>query len=169
MDIKDLRTQQKQVTDHRPKAITFHLEIHSTQDGASNMAVPADIAFIAEDFWWTPENDTPLITQDSNINPDELTDLMMKSLFHESDNIDDSYNTQKDDAWSYLRALALATIVSKEESVKIRCRRRYRQPPCGQAAERLASDHQHRAGPPRNRRPPPPDPLTTGEITATGP
>ena len=118
LDIRDLRTQQKQVTDHRPKAITFHLEIHSTQDGASSMTVPADIAFIAEDFWWTPENDTPLITQDSNINPDELTDLMMQSLFHASDNIDDSYNTQKDDAWNYLRTLAIATIVSKEESVK---------------------------------------------------
>ena len=116
LDMRDLRTQQKKVTDHRPKAITFHLEIHRTQDGIHSMTVPTDVAFVAEDLWWTPDNDTHLVTQDSNINPDQLTDLMMQSLFHASDNIDNSYNTQRDDAWSYLHALA--TIVSKEESVK---------------------------------------------------
>ena len=119
VDLAEARKARDQsTTDRRPKAITFNLEISDKHGKTTKMELPADIAFLSEDLWWTPAIDTPLITQDCDITPNDLTDLMMNSFFHPSDNIDEGYNTQREHARDYLNTLSIAILISKQESVE---------------------------------------------------
>ena len=118
LDLATLRQQDQDLPDHRPESIAVTLGIAEPFGKDHEIVLSADVAFLQEDLLWTPAKDTPLVTKDSDITPHELTDIMMKAFFCPSDNTDDSYNTQKDDSWNYLHTLSIATLVSKQESVK---------------------------------------------------
>ena len=118
LDLATARRQEKNTPSNRPESITITLGIAEPFGKDHEIVLPADVAFLSEDLMWMPAKDTPLLTQDSDITPPDLTDLMVKALFHPSDNIEDSYNIQKDDAWNYLNTLSITTLVSKQESIK---------------------------------------------------
>ena len=117
-DLAEARRQDVDPTVKRPDSITFILEITGADGKSSTMEVPADVAFFNEELCWMPARDTPLITQDSLITPQQLADLMLRSFFYPSDEADNGSEAQRDEAYDYLNTLAIATLVSKQESVK---------------------------------------------------
>ena len=117
-DLAEVRRQDLNPAVKRPDSITFVLEITDADGKPSTIEVPGDVAFFNDELLWMPARDTPLITQDSPITPQQLVDLMMRSFFYPNDGIDDGYEAQKDAAYDYLNTLAIATLVSKQESVR---------------------------------------------------
>ena len=105
--------------DPRPDAIHVHLPVQRGAVTARTIAIPADFAFLGEDWWSDLQDTAPLVTADSSMEPHILAQLIRAAFFSPSDDSDaDSYDTQKtrfdDDAMH----LALTLLASEEDAKK---------------------------------------------------
>lgn len=102
----------------RPDAIEIMLAVESADGAVRTIAIAADLAFVGDPNDWVGDA-SPVVTRSSDIEPDQLADILYASYFSYSDDSDtDSYDTQseraQDDAWS----LAVRTLCSTEEALR---------------------------------------------------
>ncbi len=78
----------------RPDAIRMTLAIETAGGPARTLDLPADLAFAGEAWSWVGEA-LPLVTRDSNLEPQRLAELLRHAFFSASDDVDaDSRETQ---------------------------------------------------------------------------
>ena len=102
----------------RPDAI--HMHVHSTRGSGppETMTVPADIAFVGEDWAWIADA-RPLVTRDSDLTPVQLKQLLHASYFSPSDDADwDSYTTQSAHLDEDAMHMALKLLATEDEARK---------------------------------------------------
>jgi len=103
----------------RPDTITVHLFTSRNGKPGPAMAVPTDVAFLAEDWWCDLDATGPLVTTDSAIQPHELAALLRYAFFSPSDDPDaDSYDTQKTRFEDDAMHLALKLLASEDDATK---------------------------------------------------
>ena len=102
----------------RPDAIHVHLPIVHADGPPEAIAVPADIAFVAEEGTWV-EDAHPLVTRDSDLQPAGLCQLLEAAYFSASDDPDaDSHETQRRRFREDATHMAIKLLASEEEARK---------------------------------------------------
>ena len=96
-DLQEVRLGQESLATSRPHRINVAIETTTTDVAAlqATINLPADVAFEKDEQDYIDTN-TPLVTEDSNIMTDELTELMIDAFFCPSDDHEaDSVETQE--------------------------------------------------------------------------
>ncbi len=115
--IEEQRTRHEPLHTARPERITVVLETVDSDGAVEHVCIPADVAFGDDEVSW-PEDVGVLITEKSNITPDELADLMYDAYFYPSEDCEaDSYETQQDDYRQAAQSKALELLASAEEAM----------------------------------------------------
>ena len=93
-NLEEMRDEDKEPKSQRPDSITFKLRGGRHYD-PFELSLPSDVAFqYAEEY---EGESTPLVTKDSNVNVEELTEIMVNSFFLPHDALEaDSYDTQQE-------------------------------------------------------------------------
>ena len=79
---------------------------------------PTDLAFNNNEHDYMDEIQ-PMVTRDSGINIEDLTEIMLDSLFFPSDDSGaDSLETQEDDHETAFRNIATELLLSREEAIR---------------------------------------------------
>ncbi len=115
--IEEQRTRNEPLHTARPERITFVLETIDGDGAIEHVCTPADVAFGDDEVSW-PDDVGVLVTEKSDITPDELADLMYDAYFSPSDDCEaDSYETQQDDYRQAAQSKALELLASAEEAM----------------------------------------------------
>ena len=102
----------------RPDAIEIILAVESADGSVRTITINADLAFIGDPNEWVGDA-SPVVTRSSDIEPDELADILYASYFSYSDDSDtDSYDTQSERAQDDAYSLAIRTLCSTEEALR---------------------------------------------------
>ena len=116
LSIEEQRTRHVPFHTARPERITFVLETIDGDGAVEHVCIPADVAFGDDEVSW-PDDVGVLVTDKSDITPDELADLMYDAYFYPSDDGEaDSYETQQDDYRQAAQSKALELLASAEEA-----------------------------------------------------
>ena len=113
-NLGDIRDENKEPEDQRPEAIEFSL----TCSNGQVISLPTDVVFYqgeSDDIW---NGGTPLVTRQSQVSIQELTELMMDAFFQANDDSDaDSPDTQEDECRLVYEKTATALLSTPEEAV----------------------------------------------------
>ena len=102
----------------RPAGIRFGLAIRLASGPARTLDVPADLVFAGEAWSWIDEA-TPLVTEDSALQPHQLAALLMAGFFSPSDDADsDSWETQRNRFEEDALHLATRLLLSDDEACR---------------------------------------------------
>ncbi len=115
--IEEQRTRHEPLHTARPERITFVLETIDGDGAIEHVCIPSDVAFGDDDVSWADDVGV-LVTEKSDISPDELAELMYDAYFSPSDDCEaDSYETQQDDYRQAAQSKALELLASAEEAM----------------------------------------------------
>ena len=100
----------------RPETIRFRVTVTGPDESKAVIDLPADLAFAGEDWCWI-EDARPLVTQNSDLDPQTLADLLRNAYFSPSDDCEaDSWQTQREDFEQNALHLATRLLVSDDEA-----------------------------------------------------
>ena len=103
----------------RPNSILVTLHVTRADDPASQITIPAHVAFAGEG-WCHIEEAEPIVTRDSTLEPHELADLLYAAFFSPSDDADaDSWETQRERFQDDAMHIAVKLLASEEEARRI--------------------------------------------------
>ncbi len=101
----------------RPTSIKAVLNINTAAEKPEDLVLPTDLAFAAPPGAWASSS-RPLVTADSRITPQALTDLIVDSYFSPSDDCSaDSFDTQEQACITEARHLANKILLSREDAL----------------------------------------------------
>ena len=106
--------------EERPDRIVVKLQTDQEDENGDpvGIALPTDLAFNNNEHDYMDEIQ-PMVTRDSGINIEDLTEIMLDSLFFPSDDSGaDSLETQEDDHETAFRNIATELLLSREEAVR---------------------------------------------------
>ena len=117
-DLARLRERNASLKTLRPDKIVFTMTAVD-QDGRTRLIeLPADIAFENDEQDYIEDN-RPLVTKDSSMNHEELTELMMDSYFYPNDDPDaDSFGTQEAFHEATYEKTAVEVLSTREEALR---------------------------------------------------
>ena len=102
----------------RPDAIRMSLGVEFPDGTGETLALEADLAFAGEAWAWLADV-RPLVTAESDIEPDELADVLRDAFFSPSDESDaDSWETQRARFEEEATHLAIGLLCSEEEALR---------------------------------------------------
>ena len=111
-DLEEVREKREKLENARPERIEFRI----TCDDDSEISLDADLVFHEEEEG-RGEDLNPLVTRDSGISVQELTELMMDSFFWPSDDVEaDSADTQEEECRMAYEKEATALLSTREEA-----------------------------------------------------
>ncbi len=100
----------------RPDSIRFRITVETPGEKKSEIALSADLAFAGDDWCWI-EDARPLVTPESDIDPQTLANLLRNAYFSPSDDCEaDSWETQERDFEQNALHLATRLLVSDDEA-----------------------------------------------------
>ena len=118
-NLKEIRNNETPLENQQPQGITVNIETDAA-DGTGCRAciqLPVDVAFQNEDETFMDEV-MPLVTQESEIKPHELADLMLDAFFFPSEDYsDDSFDTQERNHEEAYEKTAIELLESKDEAI----------------------------------------------------
>ena len=117
-DLKTLRDKEETLKDHRPDAVVYTLHVTEPDGETHIIDLPSDLAFenAEEDYI---EDNRPLVTKDSELQPNQLAALLFDAYFEPSaDEDSDSYETQQEYHKNAYDRTALEALNSPEEAVR---------------------------------------------------
>ena len=115
----DLREAGRKPESDRPESIQAVIRYRSPDGETTEVTKSTDVAFFNEDESDWAEDIVPLVSRDSRVTPYNLSDLLMESFFCPSDGSDsDSWDTQKHYHETEFHALALRTLLPKDEALR---------------------------------------------------
>ena len=117
-DLARLREKKASLKTLRPDRIVFTMTAVD-QDGRTRLIeLPSDIAFENDEEDYIEDN-RPLVTKDSSMNHEELTELMMDSYFYPNDDPDaDSFGTQEAYHEATYEKTAVEVLSTREEALR---------------------------------------------------
>ncbi len=102
----------------RPDAIHMHIHVLRGSEPPETMTVPADVAFVGAEGDWIDDTQ-PLVTKDSDLQPDRLKQLLRYAYFSPVDDADaDSHDTQRRRFDEDAMHMALKLLATEEEAMK---------------------------------------------------
>ncbi len=103
--------------DARPDAIAIRLHIADPDGRTRDLEIPADVVFMNDEDCYVDDID-PLVTAGSDIDADELAQLIHRSFFTPSDDADaDSHETQNSRFDEEAMRIALSLLASEDEGL----------------------------------------------------
>ena len=117
-NLEELREKDEEPKSQRPDSITFTLR-GGRDDDPFELSLPSDVAFQNEDEEYQGEN-IPLVTKDSNVSVQELTEIIVDSFFHPNDDKGaDSYDTQEESYREDSERTAMALLLDETETRRL--------------------------------------------------
>ena len=118
-DVNELRRNNpRKMKKFRPDSITFTLCASRKGGDSFKIDVPADVAFVHEELDWYNDDVRPLVTKDSDIDAEDLIDLMMQSFFDPNEDYGaDSVETQEENWRDIFQSIAIEHLRSAEDAV----------------------------------------------------
>ena len=102
----------------RPDAIHMHIHVLRGNESPEPMTVPADVAFVGAEGDWIDDTQ-PLVTKDSDLQPDRLKQLLRYAYFSPVDDADaDSHDTQRRCFDEDAMLIALKLLATEDEARK---------------------------------------------------
>ena len=118
-DLDDVRRTKKGLDNQRPDRITITIETKATgrTSSESEIQLLTDLVFKNNDEDYM-DDVKPLVTRESNIQHQELADLMLDAFFYPNDDYDsDSYDTQETIHLETYERTAMEMLESKDDAV----------------------------------------------------
>ena len=102
----------------RPATIRMELAVRPTEGPGHTLDLPADLVFAGE-AWACVDDAMSLVTEDSDLQPHQLAELLRAGFFSPSDDADsDSYGTQRDRFDETASHMATRLLLSDEEAFR---------------------------------------------------
>ena len=118
INLKEARASEQMPFDEMARVISFILTITGHEQEEKTVELAADLVFFDTDLPWFEDCHNPIITKDSKLDIDQLTELLMDSFSSPSDSHEaDSYQTQREEHEAYFEKMARSLLVNEDDAV----------------------------------------------------